>query len=74
VSNAVLSVAEDGIVAGMVALALAYPVVAGAVAVVLAITSIAVTWVLVRFVRKARARWRARRATRAPGSGGAVDG
>jgi hypothetical protein len=64
VSNVVLSVAEDGVVAGMVALALAFPVVAGAVAVVLAIGSIAVVWVLIRFVRRLRDRWRARRAGR----------
>ena len=68
VSNVVLSVAEDGVVAGMVALALAYPVVAGVVAVVFAITSIAVTWVLIRFVRKVRARWKERRAARAAGA------
>ncbi|MEZ5180380.1 MAG: DUF4126 domain-containing protein [Acidimicrobiales bacterium] len=71
VSNVVLSVAEDGIVAAMVALALAYPVVAGVVAVVLAITSLAVAWVLVRFVRRMRARWRERRAVR---RGGALGG
>jgi hypothetical protein len=64
VSNIVLSVTEDGIVAGMVALALAFPAVAGVVAVVLAITSIAVTWVLIRFVRRLRARWQERRAVR----------
>jgi hypothetical protein len=64
VSNIVLSVAEDGVVAGMVALALAFPVVAGVLAVVFAIGSIAVTWVLIRFVRKVRARWRERRLAR----------
>ena len=64
VSNVVLSVTEDGIVAGMVALALAYPAVAGVVAAVLAITSIAVTWVLIRFVRRLRGRWQERRAAR----------
>lgn len=64
VSNIVLSFAEDGVVAGMVALALAFPVVAGVVAVVFALASVAVTWVLIRFVRKVRARWRARRAAR----------
>jgi hypothetical protein len=74
VSNAVLSVAEDGIVAGMVALALAFPAVAGVVAVIFAITSIAVTWVLIRFVRRARARWRERRVARGAGAGGVVDG
>ncbi|HRW38209.1 MAG: DUF4126 domain-containing protein [Acidimicrobiales bacterium] len=67
VSNVALSVAEDGIVAVMVALALAYPLVAGVVAVVLAITSLAVAWVLVRFVRRMRARWRERRTARRGG-------
>ena len=64
VSNIGLSLAEDGVVAGMVALALAYPLVAGVVATVFAIASIAVTWVLFRTVRKAWRRvqaWRARR-------------
>lgn len=74
VSNAVLSVAEDGIVAGMVALALAFPAVAGVVAVIFAITSTAVTWVLIRFVRRARARWRERRVARGAGAGPVVDG
>lgn len=61
VSNVVVSVAEDGVVAAMVALALAFPAVAGVVAVVFAVTSVAVTWVLIRFVRKLLRRWRARR-------------
>lgn len=68
VSNIVLSVSEDGVVAGMVALALAYPVVAGVVATVFAVLSVAVAWLLIRFVRRARARWRERRAARAAGS------
>ena len=42
-SNIGLSLAEDGVVAGMVALALAYPLVAGIVATVFALASIAVT-------------------------------
>jgi hypothetical protein len=70
VSNVALSVAEDGVVAGMVALALAFPVVAGVVAVVFAIGSVAVAWLLIRFVRTLRGRWRARRAGRAGGVGG----
>ena len=61
VSNIVLSVAEDGVVAGMVALALAFPVVAGVVATVFAIASVAVTWMLLKFVRKYWRRWQARR-------------
>ena len=61
VSNIVLSVSEDGLVAGMVALAFAYPVLAGVVAVVLAVASVAVVWSLVRAVRRVRDRWRERR-------------
>ena len=64
VSNIVLSVSEDGVVMGMVALALAYPAVAGVVAVVFAVASVAVAWLLIRFVRRARQRWRERRAAR----------
>lgn len=60
VSNIALSVAEDGVVAGMVALALAFPVAAGIVATVFAIGSIAVTWILFRTVRKVWRRLRAR--------------
>ncbi|MGN6693504.1 MAG: DUF4126 domain-containing protein [Aquihabitans sp.] len=59
VSNIALSVAEDGVVAGMVALALAFPIVAGVVATVFAIGSIAVTWILFRTVRRAWRRIRA---------------
>ena len=62
VSNILLSLTEDGVVAAMVALALAYPLVAGGTAVVLAVLSISVTWVLYRTVRGVRQRWRARRA------------
>jgi hypothetical protein len=51
VSNISLSLAEDGVVAAMVALALAFPVIAGIVATVFAIASVAVTWVLFRTVR-----------------------
>ena len=64
VSNIALSLTEDGVVVGMVALALSHPLVAGVIAVVLAITSVAVTWVLYRMVRRLRARWRERRAAR----------
>ena len=71
VSNIVLSFAEDGVVAGMVALALAFPLVAGVVAVVFALASVAVTWLLIRFVRKVRDRLRQRRAAR---RGEVVDG
>ena len=67
VSNITLSFAEDGVVAGMVALALAFPVIAGVVAVVFAVASVAVTWVLFKAVRSMWRRVRARRAARAPG-------
>ena len=67
-SNIALSFAEDGVVAAMVALALAFPVVAGIVATVFAITSVAVTWILFRFVRRT---WRRIAAWRARRSGGA---
>ena len=65
VSNVALSLGEDGLVAAMVALALAYPVVAGVVAVVLALVCVAVTWVVFRTARRLRARWRDRKASRA---------
>lgn len=61
VSNIVLSFAEDGIVAGMVALAVAFPVVAGALAVTFALACVVVTWVAYRIVRRARAAMRRRR-------------
>lgn len=74
VSNVALSFAEDGVVAGMVALAVAFPVIAGIVATVFAICSIAVTWILFRTARNLRRRWvirrDARRATRSAGSAG----
>ena len=61
VSNVVLSLGEDGIVAAMVALALAYPAVAGVVAVVLFVLCLGVTWVVWRTLRRLRERWRGRR-------------
>jgi hypothetical protein len=75
VSNVALSFAEDGVVAGMVALALAFPVIAGVVATVFAIGSVAVTWILFRTVRKLWRRFQDRRASRQgadPGPGSAV--
>lgn len=60
VSNVALSLGEDGIVAAMVALALAYPVVAGVVAVVFAFASAAVAVVLFKAVRAVTRRWRSR--------------
>lgn len=70
VSNIALSLGEDGMVAAMVALALAYPVLAGVVAVMLALACIVVTWLVYRMVKAARARWRQRR-TRRPRAAGA---
>lgn len=64
VSNISLSLAEDGVVAGMVALALAYPVVAGIVATIFAIGSVAVSWILFRTVRRFWRRLQERRAAR----------
>jgi hypothetical protein len=60
VSNVALSLGEDGVVAAMVALALAYPVVAGVVAVVFAVASAVVAAVLFRAVRALVRRWRGR--------------
>ena len=60
-SNVIASLAEDGIVAAMVTLALAAPAVAGVLAVVFGLASVAVAWVLVRAVRRLVRRWRARR-------------
>ncbi len=71
VSNIALSLGEDGVVATLLALAVAYPAVAGGIAVVLAVLSAAVTWMLVRSIRRVRRRWRVRRAGRG-GPGGSV--
>lgn len=69
VSNITLSFAEDGVVAGMVALALAFPVIAGIVASAFAVGSVAVTWILFRTVRKLWRRIQERRAgRRSPGT------
>jgi Domain of unknown function (DUF4126) len=65
-SNILASLTEDGIVAAMVALALAYPVAAGIVAVTFALASVIVTWMLFKAVRTLLARWRARRAGSVP--------
>ncbi|MCB0970950.1 MAG: DUF4126 domain-containing protein [Acidimicrobiales bacterium] len=67
VSNVVLSIGEDGVVAGLVALALAYPVVAGAIAVVLALGSAVVAVVAFRAIRALARRWRRRRSGVAAG-------
>ncbi|MEZ5179918.1 MAG: DUF4126 domain-containing protein [Acidimicrobiales bacterium] len=74
VSNIALSIGEDGVVAGLVALALAYPAVAGVVAVVLVLASLGVMYALARALRSLRRRWRERRAARAGGGRGGVPG
>jgi hypothetical protein len=51
-SNIFLSIAEDGFVAAMIALALSQPRVAGVAAVVLAVLCVLVVWKLARFVRR----------------------
>lgn len=61
-SNVALSLGEDGVVAGLMALALSYPVAAGVVAVVLAVGSVAVSCLFVRAIRRLRHRWREHRA------------
>lgn len=55
-SNVAVSFLEDGVVAGVVALALAAPVVAGVLAVILAVASILLAASLVRAARRLRAR------------------
>ncbi len=72
VSNSVLSLGEDGVVAAMVALALAFPVVAGILAVVFAIASAAVAVAMFKAVRALQRRWKARRG-RGPVTDGAGD-
>ncbi len=59
-SNVVVSLVEDGVVAGVMALALAYPRVAGVVAVVLGLVSAVVAVVLARSVRRLVATMRQR--------------
>lgn len=65
VSNVVLSLGEDGVVAALMALALAYPAVAGVVTVVLVFTSVAVIYAFAKALAGLRRRWRERRAGRA---------
>jgi len=64
-SNIAVSVAEDGAVAGVVALALAAPEVAAVVAALLLLAGIALVVVLARRIRRAREKWRAWRERRA---------
>lgn len=65
VSNVVLSLGEDGVVAGLMALALAYPAVAGVVTVILVVTSVGVIYAFAKALAGLRRRWRERRAARA---------
>jgi hypothetical protein len=74
VSNVVISLAEDGLVAALMGLALAYPEVALAVAVALTIASSVVAWLLFRTVRRARRRWQERRLQRRVGRRGPPGG
>lgn len=66
VTNVVASVAEDGMVAVLVALAMAYPVVAAVIATVLAIIGVLIALSLRSLVRKGLRRVRARAAPAAP--------
>jgi Domain of unknown function (DUF4126) len=59
-SNVVVSLAEDGLVAAVMFLALAFPEVAAVVAIVLTVLSLLVAWVLFRVVHRATARLRRR--------------
>jgi hypothetical protein len=68
VSNGVVSLAEDGLVAGVVLLAVANPVAALVVVVVLLVGGVVTVALLVRTLRRAWRRWRARR------SGGTTGG
>jgi hypothetical protein len=61
-SNIFLSVAEDGLVAGLIALAIANPAVTLIVVIVLAVGAIWLTVKLFGVVRRFRSRWAARKA------------
>lgn len=63
-TNIGLSLFEDGVVVGLVVLALDHPAIAAALSIVFAIASVIVAWLLVRTVRRFVARWRARRTTK----------
>jgi hypothetical protein len=64
VSNVVVSTTEDGLVAGLMALAIAFPGVALVVTIVLAVASAATAVVVVRTARRLQLRLRARRLAR----------
>ncbi len=69
-SNIVVSLAEDGAVAGLVALALAYPWLAAGIAAVLLATGLTLVVLLWSRIRRALRRRRERRAGREPSTGG----
>jgi len=60
-SNVVVSLAEDGLVAALMTLALAYPVIAGTLAAILAVLSLILIYVVWRSARHLLARRRDRR-------------
>ena len=64
VSNVVASVTEDASAVGLASFALAYPRVALGVAIVLGIVTAVIAFMLWRFVRRLRLKWRERRAER----------
>jgi hypothetical protein len=61
-SNVFLSVAEDGLVAGLIALAIANPVITLVVVVLLTVGAVWLTVVLFGVIRRFRSRWAARKA------------
>lgn len=64
-SNGVVSLAEDGLVVGLVWLAVEHPAAAAVVVAALAVGAVAVTALMLRFVRRLRQRLRDRRRARA---------
>ena len=68
-SNVVVSTVEDGLVAGLMALAFANPEIALAVTVVLVVLALGLIVVAWRLVRRFRAKRRARRGLSPPGAG-----
>jgi hypothetical protein len=69
-SNVVVSLAEDGAVAGLVALVLAYPWLAAGIAALLLTTGLTLVVLLWSRIRRALRRRRERRAAREPSAGG----
>jgi hypothetical protein len=69
-SNIVVSLLEDGVVAGLVALVLAYPWLAAGIAAVLLATGVALVVLLWSRIRRALRRRRERRAARDPSPSG----